>query len=146
MGSHSLSSKRGLQFEALGSLAALVIEIFVYLNYFAHEARFHWFTHFYAGGAVALLSMAIIAPRLSSPIPFPVLWVVLGHLLAMFPDFLFEAGIAHRRWMDVFLGHLSSHFIPGRNWAWYGIFVAALTVYLLRGRTLSLSTGRRSSG
>lgn len=32
--------------------------------------------------------------------------------------------------MDVFLGHVSLHYIPGRNMSWYAIFVAPLAVYL----------------
>ena len=74
--------------------------------------------------------MSIVARRSGRPVPFPLLWLILGHAVAMFPDFLFEAGIAHRRWMDVFLGHLSTHFIPGRNWTWCGIFLLALATYL----------------
>ena len=48
----------------------------------------------------------------------------------MFPDFLFAGGVAHRRWMNVFLGHLATHFIPGRNLTWYLIFVVCLGSYL----------------
>jgi hypothetical protein len=48
----------------------------------------------------------------------------------MFPDFLFTAGMAHERWIDVFLGHISTHFVPGRNLTWFAVFLAALAVYL----------------
>jgi hypothetical protein len=48
----------------------------------------------------------------------------------MFPDILFTAGVAHERWMDVFLGHISTHFVPGRNLTWFVVFLAALGVYL----------------
>ncbi len=34
----------------------------------------------------------------------------------------------HQRWMDVFLGHLSTHFIPGRNITWYVIFLACSAI------------------
>lgn len=122
--------------EMVGAAAAIGAELFLYLNYFAHEGRFHWFTHFYVGGAVALLVMTVIARRTGRPVPYPLLWPILGHTVAMFPDFLFEAGIAHRRWMDVFLGHLSTHFIPGRNWTWYAIFLGALAIYLWTLRNL----------
>lgn len=113
-----------------GAAAAIGAELFLYLDYFAHEARFHWFTHFYVGGTVALLAMAMVARRTGKPVPYPLLWPILGHVVAMFPDFLFEAGVVHRRWMDIFLGHLSTHFIPGRNWTWYVIFLGSLAVYL----------------
>jgi apolipoprotein N-acyltransferase len=49
----------------------------------------------------------------------------------MFPDFLFTAGTAHYWWMDLFLGHISTHFVPGRNLTWYLVFLAALGLYLL---------------
>lgn len=106
------------------------VEVLIYVFYFAHEARFHWFTHFFVGGSFALLLMTAIAWRTRHPVPYPLAWPVVGHIVAMFPDFLFEAGIAHRRWMDVFLGHLSTPFIPGRNWTWYGIFLGSLALYL----------------
>jgi hypothetical protein len=32
--------------------------------------------------------------------------------------------------MDVFLGHVSTHFVPGRNLTWYVVFLACLAVYL----------------
>lgn len=113
-----------------GVAAAIRAELFLYLNHFAREARFHWFTHFYVGGAVALLVVTIVARRTGRPVPLPLLWPILGHVVAIFPDFLFEAGIAHQRWMDVFPGHLSSRFIPGRDWTWYGIFLGSLAVVL----------------
>lgn len=110
---------------------AVIGELLLYHFYFAHEARFHWFTHFFVGAGVALLVMSAVTWNTRRPVPLPLVWPLLGHVLAMFPDFLFEAGIAHRRWMDVFLGHLSTHFVPGRNWTWYGVFLACLATYLL---------------
>jgi hypothetical protein len=126
---------------------AVAVEVVLYVFYFAHEARFHWFTHFFVGASCALLVMAVIAWRTRRPAPYPLLWPVLGHIVAMFPDFLFEAGIAHRRWMDVFLGHLSTHFIPGRNWTWYVIFLTALAIYLwtLARRVPLLSPSKRAA-
>lgn len=53
------------------------------------------------------------------------------HLFAITPDLLFAAGIAHRRWMDIFLGHVGSHFVPGRNLTWYVVFLASLAAYLV---------------
>ena len=111
-------------------LLSIAVELLLYVFYFAHEARFHWFTHFFVGASVALLTMSAVSRRTRRPVPLPLLWPVLGHIVAMFPDFLFEEGIAHRRWMDVFLGHLSTHFIPGRNWTWYAVFLVSLAFYL----------------
>jgi hypothetical protein len=35
-----------------------------------------------------------------------------------------------RPWMDVFLLHISAHFMPGRNWTWYVIFLVCHAMYL----------------
>ncbi|MGD9889916.1 MAG: hypothetical protein AB7R89_01465 [Dehalococcoidia bacterium] len=110
---------------------AVAAEVYLYVAYRAHEARFHWFTHFFVGGSVALMIMAGMAWRTRRPVPYPLVWIIVGHLVAMFPDFLFDAGIAHYRWMDVFLGHLSTHFIPGRNDTWFAVFLACLALYLV---------------
>jgi hypothetical protein len=125
----SIETGRGLRV-CLACVVAALAEVALYASYRGHEARFHWFTHFFVGASAALLLMAPVAARSRTPVELPVVWAVLGHLYAMFPDFLFVAGIAHRRWMDVFLGHLSTHFVPGRNLTWYVVFVASLALYL----------------
>lgn len=112
-------------------LLAVAVEVGLFASYRGHDARFHWFTHFFVGGSVALVAMALAARRWRRPVPYPLVWPLLGHLVAMFPDFLFAAGEAHARWMDVFLGHISSHFVPGRNVTWYVVFLAALGLYLV---------------
>lgn len=109
---------------------AVIVEIALYASYEHHDAHFHWFTHFFVGASTALVAMAAVAWRRRGPVPLPLIWPVLGHLFAMTPDFLFTAGIAHRRWMDVFLGHISTHFVPGRNLTWYAVFAACLGLYL----------------
>ena len=115
----------------LWCVLAVVVEIGLYLSYRGHDARFHWFTHFFVGSAVALLIMSAVVLRIRRPVPMPLVWPLLGHLYAMFPDFLFTGShIAHERWMDVFLGHISTHFVPGRNLTWYLVFVAAVALYL----------------
>ena len=115
----------------LWCVLAVAVEIALYLSYRGHDARFHWFTHFFVGSAVALLIMSAVALRTRRPVPLPLVWPLLGHLYAMFPDFLFTGGhIAHERWMDVFLGHISTHFVPGRNLTWYVVFLAAVALYL----------------
>lgn len=114
----------------LWCLLAIVVEIGLYLSYRGHDARFHYATHLFVGASTALVIMSLIAWRRRRPVPYPLVWPVLGHLFAMFPDFLFSAGIAHYRWMDVFLGHISTHFIPGRNLTWAVVFLGALGVYL----------------
>ena len=111
--------------------AAVAVEIGLYASYRGHDARFHWFTHFFVGASAALLLMAAAAWAGGGPVPLPLVWPLIGHLVAMVPDLLFVAGQAHRPWMDVFLGHISSHFIPGGNWTWYVSFLACLAAYLI---------------
>lgn len=110
---------------------AVAVEVALYASYRGHDARFHWFTHFFVGGGAALAAMAVVAWRRRRPVAMPLLWVLAGHLLAMAPDIAFAAGEAHRRWMDVFLGHIVTHFVPGRNWTWYVVFMACLGAYLV---------------
>lgn len=57
--------------------------------------------------------------RTGRPVRVPLLWLLAAHTSTMFPDFLFHAGVAHYRWMDLFLGHISTHFVPGRNVTWF---------------------------
>ncbi|HJT03613.1 MAG TPA: hypothetical protein VJ757_08295 [Pseudonocardiaceae bacterium] len=114
----------------LWCVAAIVVEIGLYLSYRGHDARFHYVTHLFVGASAAMVIMALVAWRRRRPVAYPLVWPVLGHLVAMFPDFLFSAGIAHYWWMDVFLGHLSTHFVPGRNVTWAVVFLGALGAYL----------------
>ncbi len=108
----------------------VLVEVALYASYRGHDARFHWFTHFFVGSSVALLAMAAVAAITHRPVPVPLLWPLVGHVVAMFPDFVFVAGHAHQRWMDLFLGHVSTHFVPGRNLTWYLVFLACLGAYL----------------
>lgn len=55
---------------------------------------------------------------------------VLGfHLVAMAPDLAFRAGVPHYRWMDVFLGHISSHYVPGGDRTWLALACVAVLAY-----------------
>ncbi len=114
----------------LWCVIAVLAEVGLYASYRGHDARFHWFTHFFVGASVALLAMAGVAARTRRPVPLPLVWIFLAHVVAMFPDFLFTAGIAHQQWMDVFLGHITTHFVPGRNLTWFVVFLVALAAYM----------------
>jgi len=116
---------------AAWTVAAVVLEVGLYRSYQGHDARFHWFTHFFVGASFALVAMAAVGWRTRRPVPRPLLWIVAGHLFAMAPDLAFSgARIPHRRWMDIFLGHISSHFTPGGNLTWLAVFLACLGLYL----------------
>jgi len=43
----------------------------------------------------------------------------------MAPDLLFRAGVPHEEWMNLFLGHIWVHYIPGGNASWLAIALAA---------------------
>lgn len=111
------------------TVAGVATETALFRTYRANDARFHWYVHFLAAGQVTLHALAWRRRRGMS-VPPVVGTVVAVHLLAAVPDVLFMGGIAHRRWMDVFVGHISSHRMPGRNTTWYGLFLLALSDYL----------------
>lgn len=115
---------------ALWSALAVVAEIGLYSSYRGHDARFHWFLHFFVGASAGLLAMAAVAWRTRRPVPLPFVWPVLAHVVAMSPDIAFSAGYAHRRWMNVVLGHISTHYVPGRDLTWYVVFAGSLGLYL----------------
>ncbi len=108
----------------------LVVEALLYLDYRRGDGTFHYYTHLFAGATLALLLMTVAARHWRRPIRVPFLAVLGGHLLAMGPDALYVRDMAHQRWMDVFVAHNVSHFIPGRNVTWYLLFLAALSLYL----------------
>jgi len=116
---------RGLR----GTLVATLIELLLLTAYVSQDVAYHWLVHFLVGGTVALLGLTAATACRHRPATQPTLWVLLGHLVAIFPDLLFAAGIAHQRWMDLFLGHVSSHNVPGGLWTLYGSFLAGLALY-----------------
>lgn len=115
----------------LWCVGAALVEVALFVSYRGHDARFHWFTHFFVGASVVFAVGAVYTWRTRRPVHVPLLWVLLAHALAMFPDFLFQAGVAHYRWMDLFLGHISSHFVPGGNLTWLVVAATALAAYLI---------------
>ena len=117
---------------ALWILAYAAAEGLLFLSYERREASFHWFIHYFAGAVFALLAMSIYTSINKRPIRLPLLWLLTAHLIAMMPDFMFSIlKIAHARWMDIFMLHVSSHFIPGRNATWYVLFLLSLGTYLI---------------
>ncbi len=126
----------------------VVAEIALYASYDVHDARFHWATHFLVGLAFASLVLVVRLLVTGAPGPRLLLAVVLGfHLFAMTPDILFRGGVPHQRWMNVFLGHIIVHDMPGGDGSWLvvaltclGLFVGALTAWL-RARHAEASAG-----
>lgn len=101
-----------------------IAEVLLFASYRGHEASFHWATHFLVGlSAAALTNLAWLALK-GAPARWQVLSILAWHLYAMLPDLLFSAGIPHDGWMDVFLAHISSHYVPGGAYTW--LFVALM--------------------
>jgi hypothetical protein len=126
---------------AVQLVVLVAAEVALFASYRGHEAGFHWATHFLVGlTAAALLNLVWLLVR-DSPAPGQIASLLAAHLVAMFPDLLFSAGIPHYKWMDVFLGHISAHHIPGADATWLAIGLTSLTAYAavlsgwLRART-----------
>ena len=113
----------------MAALAAGAVEVALFEAYRREASLFHWFTHLYAGGAAAAVVGAAVAWRRRRPVGRLWVWVVVGHAIAAFPDVLFRAGVAHQRWMDVFVAHVSSHQIAGREATLLALFLATLALY-----------------
>ncbi|MCA1712248.1 MAG: alpha/beta hydrolase [Actinobacteria bacterium] len=121
-------------------------EVVVYGSYQAHDARFHWATHFLVGLAYTALLLLGRLMLTGAPGPRFLLLTVLGfHLYAMAPDLHFRGGIPHYPWMNVFLGHVAAHYVPGGDTTWLivalactGLYVLALTSWLRARRAEGL--------
>jgi len=133
---------------AVQLLLLLAAELALYASYDVHDARFHWATHFLV--ALAFASLVLLVRLLVTGVPGPRLLLpsVLGfHLFAMAPDIAFRAGLPHYPWMNVFLGHIAAHEMPGGDGTWLvialvcvGLFVGALTAWL-RARHAEAAAG-----
>lgn len=113
-------------------LAVLIIaEIGLFTTYGVHDARFHWATHFLVALTVTSILFVVGLALTGAPGPRFILLTLLGlHLFAMTPDILFRLGVPHYRWMDVFLGHISTHYIPGGDASWLVIALVATSGYV----------------
>lgn len=105
---------------SLAVQAAVVVaaELYLYATYTGHDAAFHWATHFLVGVLVTALWHAVHLRLRRRPAPAQLVSVLGFHLVAMAPDLVFRAGVPHYRWMDAFLGHISSHYVPGGDRTW----------------------------
>ncbi|CCG02870.1 putative Esterase [Blastococcus saxobsidens DD2] len=123
---------RPLRLQTLLVQAVVLVgaEVALYTSYSAHDAHFHWATHF----LVALLATALwqslhllVAAR---PARGQLITVLLFHLWAMWPDLIFRLGVPHFRWMDVLaLGHVSAHYMPGGDTTWLVLALTAVGGY-----------------
>jgi pimeloyl-ACP methyl ester carboxylesterase len=94
-------------------------ELALYSSYAAHDARFHWATHFLVGLLVTALWQSVHLLVAARPARAQLATIVVFHLWAMWPDLVFRAGVPHYRRMDwLALGHVSAHYLPGGDSSW----------------------------
>lgn len=123
-------------------------EVLLYISYSGHQAAFHWATHFLVGlTAAASVNLACLALK-GAPARGQLLSVLGLHLYAMAPDLLFSgANVPHDGWMDLFLGHISAHYVPGGVRTWLIVALLSSGVYAwvlsrwLRARRLEGDAG-----
>ncbi|WP_412542943.1 hypothetical protein R8Z50_10815 [Longispora sp. K20-0274] len=111
-----------------GVFAAVVFGMTVAadLLFVAHQPAPRAVIAWLAGSAGALAAM-LIARTLRAKVRRPLLWLVAGQFLAVAPDIALAAGIAHRGWMNVFVGHLVLDGGPGGALVWLAV-VAVLAI------------------
>lgn len=124
-----------------------VMEVLLYRVYFGHNADFHWATHFLVGLIAASLANLLWLLVKGAPARGLLLSIYVAHIIAMAPDLLFSFGIPHAQWMNVFLGHIWVHYLPGRNTTWLvlailasGAYAACLSLWL-RARRIEADGG-----
>ena len=116
---------------AAGIVVPVAAEVWFLGKYAAEAASWHWYIHFFAGASVALVVMTWWSWRHRRAVPFPLGWVLLAHFFAAAPDLVIPENIPHKPWQEVFVGHLASHYLPGRGLSWLVLFAAALAGYLV---------------
>jgi pimeloyl-ACP methyl ester carboxylesterase len=125
---------RPLRPRTLGLQLAIlvVVEVLLFTSYRGHEASFHWATHFLVAMIMwSAVNLAVLVLK-GAPAPGQLLTLFGWHLFAMFPDLLFSrAEVPHDDWMDVFLGHISSHYMPGGAYTWLFLALVATALYVI---------------
>lgn len=119
----------GVRTLCVHAVVLVAAEIVLFRSYRIHEAGFHWATHFLVALAAAALVQAAWLLVTSTPARGQLAAILALHLYAMAPDLLFQLGVPHERWMDLFLAHVSAHAIPGGDETWLVIALAASGLY-----------------
>ena len=128
-------------------LVLLVAEVLLFRSYGSFDSSFHWAAHFLVGVIAASVFLAVYLLVGAKPARGQLLVLLAFHLFAMLPDLLFRVGIPHSQWMNVFLGHIAVHYIPGHDRTWlvlallaYGGYVLILSAWL-RARDREATSG-----
>jgi pimeloyl-ACP methyl ester carboxylesterase len=122
-------------------------EIALFQVYGRYDSRFHWAAHFLVAviATAAWLSARLLVT--SAPARGQIIVVLGFHLYAMAPDLLFRVGVPHALWMNVFLGHIAVHYLPGGDRAWLALALlsaagyASLLSLWLKARTVEAVQG-----
>ena len=100
---------------AVTALLLLGLQVYLYGEYAALGAQFHYWLHLLAGttaGLAVLTTWRLVRPWTARRVAAHEA-AGLGHLVSGVPDVLFLLlGVLHAWWMDVFVLHVRLHFVP----------------------------------
>ena len=115
---------------AAGIVVPVAAKVWFLGRYASDAASWHWYIHFFAGASIALVVMTWWSWRRRRAVPFPLGWVLLAHCFTAAPVLVIPENISHEPCQEVFVGHLASHYLPGRGLSWLVVFAAVLAGYL----------------
>ncbi len=101
----------------------------LFFVYGSYDSRFHWGAHFLVALLVTCGWLAGVLLVKAAPARGQVVLVLFVHLYAMAPDLVFRGGVPHAPWMNVFLGHIAVHYLPGGDRSWLVLAVLAMLGY-----------------
>lgn len=111
------------------SALLLLGEFAVYSFYINFRQPFHWANHLLPALTIAAIVYGVFLAVKKRPMRGMIILILPIHLFAMAPDPMFSLNIQpHLEWMNVFVGHIWVHFLPGRLTGW--LVVAALSTGL----------------
>lgn len=109
----------------------VLVELALFQAYSVHDSRFHYATHLLVAILAAAAVQAAFLLLAARPARGQLLAIAGLHLLAMWPDLAFRAGVPHYRWMDALsLFHVSSHYLPGGDTSWLVLAGSAVSAYV----------------
>jgi hypothetical protein len=117
------------------AVLVVVIEGYFLVRYLAFGALFHLYVHGLLGVGLALAGHAAWRARRPGGAGAPeLLGVALaGHIASAVPDVLFlTAEIPHAAWMDVFVAHISIHFVPAPLALTFAVLAAGVAAQVAR--------------
>lgn len=112
--------------KALGWLALAAVEVVVAVAYQDRGTWWHFLLHQYVGWGLGLAVGGLVMLALHRRVA-PVVAMVLGQLVSIFPDLMFRfMRMPHEPWMNWWVGHIAIHTGPSP-------LLVAIAVLLLGG-------------